>query len=220
MSSKKELIKISLTDFMNFMAAHVNKSSIVNGIVTRQKKRFYSGYYLPLTEGIIAYHQQNRNSTFLQNALSRLHTDSKNYENQYALYKNCIQTYLALDAAQTKTCIWVDPPTGHFLYENLSITLKPELGLLYKRKGDKVIKNHIIKIHFKEDPLTKQNANAGIALLEQALGTTSDIPTEYCILDLRRGHLFRRDRRIKNPMFVVQGEAESFLKIWELTTAA
>lgn len=214
MSLKLPSIKIGLTDFVNFILGNQNKSTVVPQIIKRQQqKTFFKHYYMPLQQPLIAYHQQQRNPNILC-SIKQLDSSSKQYNKQHAVYQLLINTYLGMEPAQTKIGHWFAPLTGYFYHKNLAVKIKPELGLQYKRKSDKTIKNYLIKLHYKEEELTKPKANLVIALMEQSLTVPNNIPTEYCILDLRRGKRFYRDQRIKNPMLVAGGEADSFLYIW------
>lgn len=209
----KKNITISLTDFINFIAGHQNKASVVNNIITRQSSSFYSKYYLPLQESIIAYHQQGRAAPILWDSLKQL-PPGKDYQSQQKIYPLLLQNYLKTELAKTKTCISLPTTKGYFYHQNLTIKLNPELHLQYKRKNSKILKNYFIKLYYKKEALTKPIANTVIALMEDNIPPTSDFPTEYCILDLRRGKLFYKDNRIKNPILTAFGEAESFLTIW------
>lgn len=219
MSYSTSTINITLTDFVNFIAGYQNKASVVNNIISRQKRKnsFFSQYYIPLQQSILAYHQQARQEKILWNTMQQLKRGSKDYSSQLQHYPPLIENYLITELAKTKTCKSLPTAQGYFLHKNLSIKINPELHLQYKKKGTKILKNHFIKLYYKEQALDNKLANQVIALMEHSMPPTSDFPTEYCILDLRRGKLFYKDMRIKHPMRVNRGEAESFLSIWNST---
>ncbi len=219
---KKEIpiIKVSLTDFVNFIVGQQYKESLIQGLIRREQKSFFSDYYLPLQRAIICYHQQQRHPSVLQAATVGINIFNKTGNSQLKIYPTLIQNYLQTELAQTKTCTWFAPPAGIFTYKNLSITIKPELGLRYKRKGTSTVNNYLIKLYYKKEVLSRAHANVALALMQDQLDNALNIPTEYCILDLRRGKLFYRDKRMKNPMNVVVGEAESFLTIWALNVSS
>src|SRR5690606_39829946 len=101
----KEIIKISLTEFMNF----VNKSGTAKATVvsTSKNKReeeyeHYKDYWLKLREKLKTVHKKSESHEDLKSLLDDIHKDKKDN------YKKAIEGYIKF--WKKRKLEWVNPP--------------------------------------------------------------------------------------------------------------
>lgn len=198
------MIEISLTEFVDF----VIKSGTPKLTEVRKIKRQHDEGYHPsrdywrkLRDGIVEYHQQERDGKFLD-ALHRGIPD-ENKRNNYPVLVKAYKKFLG-----RKKFDWFEPAKADWQYSDLCVRVNPELGLAID--GD----DHLVKLYFKETKLTRER----IAVLSHMMLNGLSGPTDglkVALLDVRssRMHVFDSLDPALAPL--LEGEALSFCRMYE-----
>lgn len=201
----KEPIKISLTEFMNF----VNKSGSAKATVVLKSKNnrdedyeHYKDYWLKLREKIKAVHKKNHNHDDFRTLLSEIHPDRKDN------YKIAIEGYIKF--WKKRMIEWFNPPRKTWIVGDLKIELNPELGLVIK---DKI---YVIKLYTSVGAdIDKRHADLILNLMEKELrDKVGGNEVIFAVLDVKRGKLFENKSKDTSLYPLLNGEAKSFETIW------
>ncbi|WP_052599628.1 hypothetical protein [Aureispira sp. CCB-QB1] len=202
------MIRISLTDFMNFVTNLGSKrQKKVTELIQRGSYESYKDFYKKLREAIIGMHRNSKTPKTLNNILPSL-TDAK----KIGVYPNLIAAYIRFIGR--KKMDWIDPPRATWEYKQLRVKINPELGLRFRAKKSAPVKDYIIKLHLKKEKLEKDKAALFLFLMENELRHQSSNEVEYCVLDVSRKKLFLSSNFKKDCMPVLKGDAESLISIW------
>ena len=202
----KQLINISLTEFMNY----VNKSGsakvtvVTNALNNRENDyQFYKDYWLKLREKIKEVHKKKLSKDDLRELLDEVSPDKQ------ANYNSAIEGYCRFWGSKKIT--WVKTPRKKWAIDNLRIELNPELGLNFKGK------TYFIKLFTKaNDKLDKRHADLILALMEHELREkVNDENAVFAVLDIKRGKLFEYSNSDRNLYILLESEAMSFKHTWE-----
>lgn len=202
----KEAIKISLTEFMNF----VNKSgsaklTVVSNAKNKRDEEYahYKDYWLKLREKIKAVHRRNGTHDDLKEVIEEVIDERK--EN----YRIAANGYCSF--WKKRKIEWVEPPKKTWISGDLKIELNPELGL--------VINNQIFVVKLfttANNNLDKRHADLILTLMEKELReSVEDDKVIFAILDVKRGKIFEKKNYDPSLFFLLQGEAKSFETIWK-----
>lgn len=200
----KEMIKVSLTEFMNF----VNKSGSAKLTVVSQAKirhedeyQKFMDYWLKLRESIKRVHRKGLAKEELFNILEDVSDDKK--EN----YANAISGYCQF--LKNNKVTWVQPPRKTWAVGNFRVELNPELGLIIKGK------THFIKLFLSpNDKLDKRHADLILTLMEHELREKVESNAVFGVLDIKRGKMFVYQNNEKKLYSLLKAEAQSFETIW------
>lgn len=200
--SKSNIIKISLTDFIDFVSkTGSTKLTQVRKVKERKPYHPATDYYKYVREGIIAIHEAEGNKREFED-LVKSTPDIRKMDN----FEKAIKGYTKFIGK--KTISWVQPPFRHWRSGNLDVKLNPEVGLKYD--GTK----HFIKLYFKSEALSKTKASQILSLMESELRAKAKRDDLFCVLDVRAGKLFCNDKRDVSLLPLLKGEAMSFETIW------
>ena len=192
--------KVSFTTFADFAAA----SGTSRLTKLRNAKRFYEqdyaparDFYRPLRECIEETFEQGWSSAGFKKALKEV-TSAKRVEH----YEECregLSKWVGkkkIEMLPRFRATWKSGP--------LSVTVNPELHV--KINGVP----HLLKLYFKSEPLSKQNINIALHLLQKKApkGTTAGI------LDVRRSKLFTPTVTIPGMDAFLKAEATAFSSLW------
>lgn len=202
----KETIKISLTEFMNF----VNKSGSVKATVVSKAKNnreeeyaHWKDYWLPLRNKIKDVHKKRGSHEDLKEVINSIHEDKK--EN----YKLSVEGYCSF--WKKKKIEWVEPPKKTWALGDIRIELNPELGLVI---NDKV---YIIKLFTTANSsIDKRHADLILHLMEKELRPkVGGDEVIFGVLDVKRGKLFENKTQETSLYSLLKGEAQSFESQWK-----
>ncbi|HBN04634.1 MAG TPA: hypothetical protein DD434_02440 [Bacteroidales bacterium] len=202
----KETIKISLTEFMNF----VNKSGSAKATVVKNAKKrresdyeHFQDYWLPLRKKIKDVHKTMKSKDSLYELLNTIPG------NQIENYKLAIDGYCKF---WKKNIIeWVNPIKKTWAVGDLRIELNPELGLCINGKI------YMIKLFISaNENIDKRHADLILTLMEKELRNKlgCDEPT-FAVLDVKKGKLFVLINRETMLYPLLKGEALSFESQWK-----
>lgn len=196
------MINISLTDFIDYVSkVGASKFTLVNQIYSREEYQPAFDFWKPLREGIIDLHQNNKDKSELDKILNDL-TDKKKI-NRYPALIESYKSFLG-----RKKIEWFEPPFKEWKINDLRIKLNPELGL---EINDKL---YVIKLYFKSDSLSQMKADLILLLMNTRLKKGDYKEATFAVLDIERKKLFEKTKLKKNHVPLLEGEALSFINIW------
>lgn len=195
---------ISFTDFVDFyLKVGEARATHVRQVKERGPYEPAFDFYKRLREGILEYHAGGQPFSYLQN-LAASQTDEKKataYPEVVAGYKKFIGN---------KKIQFFDPPASVWTYDQLSVRINPELGLIYDKQA------YVVKLFFKESPKITKPRTAGLAhLMYRQLASECPGGTKMAILDVRNGKLHAPTVPTATLDALIQGEAASFLAMWQ-----
>jgi hypothetical protein len=197
-----KFIKISLTDFIDFVAkVGTTKYSQVKKVKNREDYQPAFDFWKPLRDAIIELHKNNLDKTHLDNVLKSL-SDSKKLK-AYPLLVKQYKSFLG-----RKNLSWFEPPNKTWKSNQLIVQLNPELGLEINGKL------HVIKLYFKAEALSKRKADLILLLLSKQLKKGDYKEVDFCILDIGSKKLFDSKTLNEEYLPLLEGEARSFEVIW------
>ena len=200
------MIKISLTEFMNF----VNKSGSAKATVVAQAKNkreeeyaHWKDYWLPLRNKIKDVHKKKGNHDDLKQIVKSIRRDKR--EN----YRQSVEGYCVF--WKKKKIEWVEPPRKTWAHGDIRIELNPELGLVIK---DKV---YLIKLFTTaNNSIDKRHADLILSLMEKELrDKVGGDEAIFAVLDVKCGKLFENKKKDTSMYSLLKGEARSFESQWK-----
>lgn len=195
---------ISLTEFVDFAVAEgPARLTKVRQIRARDPYHPAMDFYKRLRQTIVAFHQEDRDKRFLDEALAEV-TDQK----KRTVYPDRIRAYKRL--LGRKRLDWFDPPRARWRHSGLSVRVNPELGL--------VIDGHrrVVKLYFKREPaLSKRRTDAILYLLDRSLrrqGSGQDFVVG--VLDVAKANLITPTVGVRDLDLLLESEATALAEIW------
>lgn len=196
------MINISLTDFIDYVSKiGTSKFTVVNQIHSRDVYHPAFDFWKILREGIIDFHKFDKDKSELDNILNEL-TDKKKI-NRYPLLIESYKTFIG-----RKKIEWFDPPFKEWKTNDLRVKLNPELGL------DINGNLFVIKLYFKTDKLSQLKADLILLLMNTKLKKGDFKEATFAVLDVERNKLFDKTKLNKIHLSLLEGEAMSFVNIW------
>lgn len=196
------MINISLTDFIDYVSkVGTSKYSKVNQIFSRDEYHPAFDFWKLLREGIVEFHEQNKKKADLDEILTQL-TDKKKI-NRYPTLIDCYKSFLGRKKIES-----FEPPSHEWKKDELRIKLNPELGLEINGKL------YVIKLYFKAENLSQMKADLILLLMNTKLKKKDYKDVTFAVLDLERKKLFEKTKLNKNHLSLLEGEALSFINIW------
>lgn len=202
----KNPIKISLTEFLNF----VNKSGSAKSTVvsTAKNKReeeykFFQDYWNPLKIKIKSVHRKSGSHDDLKELLEKTSAEKKDN------YRKSIDGYCAF--WKKRNIEWFNPPRKTWIDGDLRIELNPELGLQINEKL------YVVKLHTSaNDSIDKRHADLILNLMEKELREkVAGDEVIFAVLDVKKGKLFENKNKDVSLMPLLKGEVRSFETIWK-----
>jgi len=205
MAKKKndEKVQISLTDFIEYISkVGTTKFTKVKEIKNREPYHPAFDFWKPLREKIIEVHKENKNKNLLDEVLNDL-TD----KNKINLYPNLISQYKSF--LGRKKVEWIEPPFVDWKMNDLRIKINPEIGLFINDKP------YIIKLYFKSEPLSKAKVDLILLMMNENLKKAEFEQANFAVLDINKKKLYENCSLNNIHISLLEGEALSFLKMWE-----
>ena len=196
------MINISLTDFIDYVSKiGASKFTVVNQIYSREEYQPAFDFWKSLRDGIIDFHKLDKDKSELDNILIDL-TDKKKI-NRYPALVESYKLFLG-----RKKIEWFEPPSTEWKTNDLRIKLNPELGL------DVNGNLYVIKLYFKTDKLSQMKADLILLLMNTQLKNGDFTEATFAVLDVERNKLFEKTKLNEIHLPLLEGEALSFINIW------
>jgi len=197
------MIQISMTEFVDFVTkAGPPRLTVVKHVKERHEEKYdpKTDFYKKLRDGIVHHHQNGQPKSDLD-AVARGVTD----KNKIKTYPILIQAYKRF--LGNKKITWFKPTKTTWDHGNLSVNVNPELGLSINGV------QHLVKLYFKADKLTKSQLQAILHLMQLEL-TQAKNPSSLCVLDVRNCKLHTAGQFDKALTALVEGEAKAFASMY------
>ena len=196
--------EISLTEFVDFVIkSGTPKLTQVKTIRKRHEEGYEPShdFYKKLRDGIIELHQEGQSKSTLDVLTSGIR--DRNKRNTYPMLVKAYKKFLG-----RKQTAWFEPHKAHWKYGGLCVRVNPELGLSID--GD----DHLIKLYFKDQKLTKERVAVISQMMLDALGDNAE-GQNAALLDVRhsRLHVFDAPDPALKPL--LEGEALGFCRMYE-----
>lgn len=196
-------VSVPFTDYIDFLRkAGIPKLNKVQSLVDRPPYHPSFDFYKALREALIDHLKSGKSKKDLYHFLS-LVSDSK----KISRYTSLVRGYFKF--LGRKKANWFEPPSPIWVHKDLNVKINPEFGIEFG--GER----YLIKLYFKEEPLLKKDVQITLSMMTETLST--GIYTGYicALLDVERGRLHYSKAPDKRIRSLIEGEAESFLRIWE-----
>lgn len=194
--------KISLTDFVDVVSkSGTPKATKVAQIKNRSEYDPRADFYKKVRDSIIKTHKTNGSKNDLKRMLEEL-SDEKKLKN----YPGIVSGYLKWWGR--KTFRWFVPPTSVFSKHGVEVSINPELGLELNGK------QHVIKLYFKGEALTKNRIDIVTHLMETCLRKNVSQVTTMSVLDIRNARLISPNVPIPKLNAALNAELAYIAEIW------
>ena len=195
------MIAINLTTFLDIATASgVAKVTALRRFKRRGPYNHAHDFWLPLRRAIVKAHR-SRDLGVLDRLMPTIRDAKKlgNYPERIQAHKKwCGRTEYA----------WFEPPKAVWKHGDVSVRVKPELGL----KGD--CKHTSVKLYFKAEPLSKRRVDVILHLLETTV-TPAEEGGRVGILDVPRGRLIEPTVKKPDIEAALRGEAGYIMAAWD-----
>lgn len=165
-------------------------------------------YWKKLRDKIVNIHAMNNDFSQLDNLLHDIPVNRiNNYKEAIKGYRRFLKRY--------KDFKWFDVQSKLWVYDNLAISVNPELGLFIDGEP------YLIKLYFKETTtpaeinLTKSRSANIAFLMFDCLRDDCPEGTKMAVLNVKKGNLIVPDFNVNDQKISIQGSSVHFLAIWE-----
>lgn len=192
--------QISLTYFVDFILA--SGTPKLRGVreYKERKDDLCSDFYRPIREAIVNMHRQGLSASTLDD-VCRNETD----ETRKKHYGRVVSGYRALLAAGVQN--FFEPPRTSLSLGALEVDINPELGLIIDGK------KHLVKLYFRNDPLTPKRTALVLALLSRGF-CEKNPEFVAAVLDVRSAKLHTSAMTSPRIDLLLRGEAASFASMY------
>jgi hypothetical protein len=190
------------TDYIDFLdRTTLSKFSKVKSIFNRPEYHPAFDFYKNIREEFVDYVKLKKDKNDLYDFLNYQH------QRKHARFEVLINGYLKF--LGRKNAEFFDPPTGFWQHKDLSIKLNPEMGI--NINGER----YIVKMYFKDIPLSKSSVNVLLWMMEGCLSTGIYTGYKCALLDVERSklHYFKKPHPPIDAL--LEGESESFIRMWQ-----
>lgn len=194
--------QIVLSDFVDI--AHTSgmpKATKVAEVKNRGPYDPRFDFYKPLRERIEFVHQRGLGKDHLKDVLTGLKDRKK-----INIYPDLVTAYRKWWGR--KELPWFTAPRGTFSDGGVDVVVNPELGLII---GDVP---HVVKLHFKTEPLSRSRAEIVTHLIEMTLRPKASPGTVFALLDVRSGRLVPAGDPNKKVNACLRAELAYIANIW------
>lgn len=205
MNIKQTDIKISLTEFVNFInASGMAKITIVSSAKSRHEEQEGSpyDYWKDFKDTIILLLKQQGSKEELWGLVDDVREEMR------ANYNQMITGYLRF--WRPKRMSWIAPIKKTIHMGGIKMILNPELGLKWQGK------EYMVKLYLKaNENLDKRHADIILAMMESELRDKVGDGVVFAILDVRRGKLFTYVNEDPRLLILLKSEGREFAEIWK-----
>lgn len=194
--------EFTLTDFVDvIMKSGTPKATKVNQVKTRPDYNPATDYYKKIRDLIVQINKDDLDVTELDKIITSIPETKKiNYRIMVEGYKTWIRR---------KKTQWFTPPMATYVYQDVGIKIRPELGLIISSTP------HVIKLYFKSEALAKNRAEIITCLMKENLAEESPEGTIFGILDVRKGKLLTCTGSHKNLPAMINAEMAYISSLWD-----
>lgn len=198
------MINISLTDFVDFVVSSgAPKLTKVKEIKKRGEYHPGIDFWKTCRDAIVEFHTQGITDKkyfdrMLESVTERVRKN---------VYPEIVSNYKSFLGRKTIQANPVKKETWQ--HSKLTVRVNPELLLTIN--GER----HLIKLYFKADPLSKHRIAIIQLILQLAFESQIREAVKFCVLEVRRNRLYASPSPDKSLLPLLQGEAASFISIWE-----
>lgn len=193
---------ITLTDFVDFVSLTGSKKlNKVREIKERDEYHPKTDYYKSMRDGIKDMHVKKTGSNRIENMISFVEDESKKKS-----FESILKGYLKF--LGRKKIEYFKPPKKNWKHNELNLRLNPELGLLINDVP------HILKLHFKKNKIEREKVNSIVCFMENEFNTGIPKKCQFCVLDVPNSKIFYKDKRLRDYMPLIYGEADAFISMW------
>ncbi len=194
-------VQISQSDLLNFaVSSGIAQQNTVREVKTRPDYDPRADYYKRLRDSIARMHRLEQPLTVLDQLCAIVPDKKKErYRAAVAVYKRFLKG---------KTIEWFAPREGLWQYGGLIVKINPELGLNINGTP------YVIKLYFRDEPLTKAKIAGIIHLMEKQLHTYHSDDTVFSILDVQNNKLLTNRGYRQDLMPLIRGYASAFMQIY------
>lgn len=210
-------VKASLTSFMDFTSVvGPRRARVPAGLraMYDDPTRHPWDYYGPMVDAITTgFSRRDLQSSVLAALDEASHRAlDPRCRGQLKHYGQLAEGALAL-ARKVGHVTTFDVPTAAWVHENLTIRVSPQLGVARRGRREAWL------LYLKEPPLTQAAADPALIIMSEALAAQPDLVPR--VVDVRRAALFglTANRSRAKLAAWVRGEAELFVRWWELPAA-
>ena len=204
MKVKKDTISISLTQFSSFATKPGPQQLTVVRTIRKQHEEGYEvpqDIYKQFRDGLKRMHRDGKPKSFLDEVVSR-QTESSRMKH-YPILATGYKKFLG-----RKTVDWMESPQGVWQFDELRVNIRPEISLLLNEEP------LAIKLWLNDDnSLNKRRAEIITHMMEQAIPTCEE-ELGACVLDVRRGKLFRSGKSDKEQSALLRSQARAFISLY------
>lgn len=194
--------EFTLTDFVDvIMKSGTPKATKVNQVKNRPEYNPATDYYKKIRDLIIQIHKDDLDIEELDKVIPIISENKKiNYRIMIDGYKTWIRR---------KNIMWFSPPIETYVYRDVGIKIRPELGLIINDKP------HIIKLYFKGEALAKNRAEIITCLMKENLEEKATEGSIIGILDVRKGKFLTCTGTSKNLPAMINAEMSYISSLWD-----
>jgi hypothetical protein len=193
--------RISLAYFVDFILA--SGTPKLRGVreYKERKDDLCSDFYRPIREAIVNMHRHSSSVSTLDDVCRTVTDETR--KNHYPRVIAGYRTFLAQGVKN-----YFEPPRAGLRLGPLDVDVNPELGLVIDGK------KHLVKLYFRNDPLTPRRTALVLALLSRGIceSTPEFVPA---ILDVRSAKLHTSAMTSPRIDLLLRGEAASFAAIYD-----
>ena len=192
--------RISITDFVDFVTrAGMPKLTKVRQLKHRGEYTAYSDFYRGIREAIVNAHANEKGKRSIgPAAMATIERDKRRHH-----YEALIAAYIGWWGR--KKLEWIAPERTVRRFEGFHLRINPELGLAINGVP------HIIKLHFKEAPLSKRYSEVLACIMYESYPVPPS--AEIAVLDIRRRRLHKLSPRPELSALVAS-ELAAFSAMW------
>lgn len=205
MSMKQNDIKISLTEFVNFInASGMAKMTIVSSAKAKHEEQEGNpyDYWKDFKDEVKKQLKRKGDRDDLWELVEDVREEVR--EN----YNQMIAGYMKF--WKPTRMEWVNPVKKMVHIGGVKMMLNPELGVKWQGR------EYMIKLYLKaNENLDKRHADIILAMMESELRDKVDADVEFAILDVRRGRLFTYVNNDPRLLILLKSEGREFAEMWK-----
>lgn len=195
------MIRLSLTDFVDIISkSGTPKATKVKQVKLRPDYEPAFDFYKPLRESIVGIHKDDKPKKDIDKILG--HISDKKKLSGYAEIISGYKKWWGRNTFQ-----WIEPPRSNYRINGIEISVNPELGL---KIGSE---NHIIKLYFKGEALSKFKSDIITNLMALKLLSAANPNVKMSVLDIRNAKLYSHDGA-SNIKPVIDAELAYIESLW------
>lgn len=200
MNTSRPENRISLTDFVDFVTrAGMPKLTKVRQLKHRGEYSPYADFYRGVREAIIGAHEGGGGKQAVAPAALAAAPEDKRRRH----YDELIKAYVGWWGR--KQIAWIGGAKAVRRFDGFDLSINPELGVAIEGVP------HLIKLHFKEAPLSKRYSEVLACVMYEGLRAPAQ--AELAVLDVRRRRLHKLTPRPELSALVA-GELAAFSAMW------